>query len=105
MRYFFPAVVCVVAVFLAIMMMPAQEVSAGGFHWEGGAPMQNQDGDWVIYAEFKNPDGGVEDTVSTGTTDRKGKSRRASRKLAESLNEGGSAFKWDPACEGAHFDC
>lgn len=105
MRYLLTVAACTAILMLAIFLAPAPEASAGGYHWEAGAATKNQDGEWVIWAEFKNPEGGVEQTVQTGTTDGKRKSKRASRKLAESLNEGGSEFKWDPACEGALFNC
>lgn len=105
MRYVLTALACVAVLVLAYMFVPVPEVAAGSYHWEAGAAMKDQNGDWLIWAELKDGNDDVVQTVRTGTTDSRRGSRKASKKLAESMNEAGSGFKWDPACEGAIFLC
>lgn len=102
-------VFCVAALLaLGVVLVPIVTVDAGGSGgWrpvEGG-PNQNQNDKWLIQAEHVDGNGTVDGTVTTGTTDGRRKARRASRELADSLNEAGEAFKFDPACDSLLFNC
>jgi hypothetical protein len=105
MRYLLAAVVFTLTIGMVCAFAPMGEVEAGSLHWEAGKAKENQNGEWVIWAELKDGNGDVQQSVQTGTTTSKRKARKASKELAESLNEAGSGFKWDPACEGQIFLC
>lgn len=106
MRYAMIGSIVAVMIVAGIFFMPAQKAKAStSYHWEAGTAMPDLDGGWVIWARLKDGNGNTVQTVQVGTTDSRRKSRKASRELADSLNEAGSGFNWDPACEGQIFAC
>jgi hypothetical protein len=106
MRLRFVGLVAVIVLVVAALIAPAEFAQAGGgWRRAEGGPYQNEQGEWLIQAEHVGDNGLVDATVTTGTTNSRRKARRASNELADSLNEAGGSFKWDPACDSLLFDC
>ena len=103
--------VCLLAIALCI---PATNVKAGkakddakAGYWTGtGNPVPDPASDgYLIQAIHHDGEGLIDATVTTGTAKNKRQARKASKALAESLNNAGAGFKWDPACDSQLFDC
>lgn len=102
--------VCLLAIALCI---PAVNVKAGATkdaakagYWTGGEPVPDPSGDgWKIQAIHHDGEGLIDGTVNMGTAKTKRQARKAAKALAESLNNAGNGFKWDPSCDSQLFDC
>jgi len=102
--------VCLLAIALCI---PATNVKAGASkddakagYWTAGRPIEDPASDgFLIQAIHHDGEGLIDGTVTVGTAKNKRQARKAAKALAESLNNAGQGFKWDPACEGTTFEC
>jgi hypothetical protein len=100
-------VMTVVCLVIAALSLPMQSVKAGGekgsAHWgpqRDTVPNPGVGGGWLVQAVHYNDHGEIDSTITTGHVKSKRKAKKAAKELAESLNAGGSSFKWEPGCEG-----
>ncbi len=78
---------------------PKGDVEPGWYPVTNPVPNPSGPG-YKIQAIRVNEFGDTEQTVTSGVAKNKRQARKASKKLAESCNAGGAAFKWEPGCEG-----